>query len=346
MIAFLSPTVNRKYSKNPFNLLQFNYISEHGADVAISVGVAFFFELCYNYCIRKKRKLKRNDKDMYDEKNEGVRKRKPGKNKKIRIRWDRIFILTAVIVLAAMLVVLYKFFDSEDKEKPAGNPSVGSDSSETGTTPTTTTTAPTTTTTTTTTTTEPPPLYPVEADIQVIDGVTYINGVIIVNKTYGLPEGYEPGVDPVAYAALEEMYAAAAEDGLSLWTASGFRTEEYQRNLYEKYAARDGYDAADTYSARPRHSEHESGLAFDVNDPSSDFNDTEEAKWLYEHCAEYGFIIRYPKGKENITGFMYESWHVRYVGKELAQFIMEQGITLEEYFGITSKYADISGAVQ
>ncbi len=278
------------------------------------------------------------DKEIYDYEKEGVFERKPPKHKKTKIRWDRIFILLAAVVLAVMLVILFLFFNSEDKDKPAGNTSVASGTTTTTTTTTATTTAPTTTTTTTTTTTEPPPLYPVEADIQVIDGVTYINGFIIVNKTYGLPDNYEPGVDPVAYAALEELYSAAANDGLTLWTASGFRTREYQENLYESYAARDGYDAADRYSARPRHSEHETGLAFDVNDPSSDFNDTAEAKWLKENCAEYGFIIRYPEGKEDVTGFMYESWHIRYVGKELAHFIMEQEITLEEYFGITSEY--------
>lgn len=186
--------------------------------------------------------------------------------------------------------------------------------------------------------TEPPAPYPVEADIVVVEGATYMNGVLIINKTYSVPESFAPGVDPVADAKLQEMYAAAAAEGLSMWTASGYRTYQYQQQLYENYAARDGYDAADTYSARPGFSEHESGLAFDVNDPSNTFDDTAEAQWLKEHCAEYGFIIRYPEGKEDITGFMYESWHIRYVGEEIATVIMENDICLEEYFGITSQY--------
>lgn len=260
---------------------------------------------------------------------------------KVRIRWSAVAMLALIIILFVLLIVLIMIFKDEITKEVHKN-----DSSEQDVPAVVTTAPPVTTSETTTTTTtessevEPTSPFPVETDITVIDGVTYINGILIVNKTYSVPESFDPGVDPVAEAKLLEMYDAAARDGLTLWTASGYRTYDYQRELYEAYAATDGYDAADTYSARPGHSEHETGLTFDVNDPTSAFDDTPEAQWLKEHCAEYGFIIRYPKGKEDITGFMYESWHVRYVGEEIAKVIMENDICLEEYFGITSEYPD------
>lgn len=297
-----------------------------------------------------------NDDDIFDEiyeefREESRRQQEPRAqtSKRVRIRWGSVAIFAMIIVLAALLIFLINNFKDEVESRPkvpattsdsSGAIAVGgevsspddgseadisqSEESEPESLP-----------------EEPPkPLYPVDAEMTVIDGATYFNGILIVNKTYGLPEDFDPGVNPVAEAKLQEMYSAAAADGLTLWTASGYRTYEYQKNLYEKYAKRDGYEAADTYSARPGHSEHETGLTFDVNDPSSDFDGTAEAQWLKEHCAEYGFIIRYPEGKEDITGFMYESWHVRYVGEEVARFIMENDICLEEYFGITSVYAD------
>lgn len=268
------------------------------------------------------------------------------KKKRSHIKWDMIAVILLIIVLIVLLAFLIINFQKNADKKPdtppplatatsepgsdvssddpAGDVSPDSSSSEV----------------TTPVVTEPPSPYPVEADMVVVDGATYINGVLIINKTYSVPESFAPGVDPVAEAKLQEMYAAAAAEGLSMWTASGYRTYQYQQQLYENYAARDGYEAADTYSARPGFSEHESGLAFDVNDPSNTFDDTAEAAWLKEHCAEYGFIIRYPESKEDFTGFMYESWHIRYVGEEIATVIMENDICLEEYFGITSQYAD------
>ncbi len=94
------------------------------------------------------------------------------------------------------------------------------------------------------------------------------------------------------------------------------------------------------FSARAGHSEHQTGLTIDCNDASDSFVGTPEAEWLAEHASEYGFIIRYPKGKEDITGYKYEPWHIRYVGKDLAQELDSSGLTLEEYFGIISEYAD------
>ncbi len=176
--------------------------------------------------------------------------------------------------------------------------------------------------------------------IEVKNGLTYVNGILIANKTYALPSTYNPGVDPEAQAAFNEMQAAAAKEGRSLAICSGFRSYSTQQALYQKYVNRDGKAAADRYSARAGHSEHQTGLAFDINKASSSFTSTPEAKWLAENCWKYGFILRYPEGKENITGYMYESWHVRYLGKEIAKAVYESGLTLEEYLGITSRYAD------
>jgi len=174
--------------------------------------------------------------------------------------------------------------------------------------------------------------------IETVNGITYINGVLIVNKTYSLPKDYNPGVDATAESAFKKMQSAAATEGLNIYISSGFRSYDYQSGLYERYAQRDGYAAADRYSARPGHSEHQTGLAFDLNSIDDSFADTKEGKWVAENCHKYGFIIRYPKGKEEITGYMYESWHIRYLGVDMATKVYESGKTLEEYFDITSEY--------
>ena len=192
----------------------------------------------------------------------------------------------------------------------------------------------------TTSTTAAAPPAGGRTDIEVRDGITYVQGIMIANKTYPLPANYNPGLQKVAQDAFNEMQAAAAKEGLSLTICSGFRSYSTQKALYDKYVARDGQAAADRYSARPGHSEHQTGLAMDINKASSSFNGSKEAKWLAANCAKYGFIIRYPEGKESITGYMYESWHVRYLGKELAQKVTESGLTLEEYLNITSVYAN------
>ena len=175
--------------------------------------------------------------------------------------------------------------------------------------------------------------------IEVKDGITYVGGLMIANKTYSLPSNYNPGkLTSDTQSAFNEMVAAAKKDNISLDISSGYRSYSTQKGLYDKYVARDKQEGADTYSARPGHSEHQTGYSLDVNMASSKFTGTKEQKWLAAHCAEYGFIIRYPKGKEDITGYQYESWHIRYVGKELAKEITDSGLCLEEYLGITSKY--------
>lgn len=168
---------------------------------------------------------------------------------------------------------------------------------------------------------------------------TYIDGILIANKTYPLPQSYAPGWDPEASAQLNVMFNEASREGIRLFVKSGYRSYIDQKIVYNGYVKRDGQQAADTYSARPGHSEHQTGLAFDLNSLSVSFENTPEGKWLAENCYKYGFIIRYPKGKEHITGYMYEPWHVRYLGIEKAKEVYESGLCLEEFLGITSVYS-------
>lgn len=168
---------------------------------------------------------------------------------------------------------------------------------------------------------------------------TYIDGILIVNKSYPLPESYAPGWETEASGPLWEMIAAAKAEGIKLWMSSGYRSYYDQKYIYNNYVKRDGQEKADTYSARPGHSEHQTGLAYDLNDLSIDFGETKEGKWVAENCHKYGFIIRYPKGKEEITGYMYEPWHIRYLGVEKATEVYESGLCLEEFLNITSSYS-------
>ena len=172
------------------------------------------------------------------------------------------------------------------------------------------------------------------------NGVTYIEGYLVVNKTYTLPSSYGNGLTNATTEAFNKMQAAAKVDGLNIYISSGFRSYSYQKTLYNNYVNRDGFVAADTYSARAGHSEHQSGLAFDVNTINDSFANTEEGKWLNDNCYKYGFILRYPNGKSDETGYQYEPWHFRYVGVELAEKLYNNGnwITVEDYFGITSRY--------
>lgn len=161
----------------------------------------------------------------------------------------------------------------------------------------------------------------------------YVNGILLVNKKHPLPPSFG-ALDPTAAAALAQLQSAAQNAGFSIPTISGFRTYDYQVTLYNSYVARDGQAAADTYSARPGFSEHQTGMVFDVGAIDNNYGNTAAGTWLREHCHEFGFIIRYPQGKENITGYMYEPWHIRYVGVDAATEIYQRGITLEEYLGV------------
>ena len=175
---------------------------------------------------------------------------------------------------------------------------------------------------------------------EIRNGVTYIDGYLVANKTYSLPESYGNGLTAEMQSAQKQMAAAAKADGLNIYIVSGFRSYTTQKNLYNRYVSRDGVAAADTYSARPGYSEHQSGLAADFNSVDNSFAQTPEAAWLANNCYKYGFILRYVQGKTNETGYIYEPWHFRYVGTELAEKLYNDGdwITMEDYFGITSEY--------
>lgn len=180
---------------------------------------------------------------------------------------------------------------------------------------------------------------------------------LMVNKSLKLPDGYAPEdlVEPrVAFIfqekvekrlmrkeaaeALEKMFAGAKKDGIHLAGVSGYRSYETQAGLFNYYVKTQGEETARKYSAEPGHSEHQTGLAMDISGSTGAcaaddcFAGTPEAEWLADHSAEYGFIIRYPKGKEEITGYAYEPWHLRYVGKALAKEIATRGLTMEEYY--------------
>ena len=157
------------------------------------------------------------------------------------------------------------------------------------------------------------------------------DNLVTIDSKYGKPLQLEKTV----YEAYIEMFNAAKEEGMNLYIRSPYRSYTTQNGLYERYAAQDGYSKADTYSARPGYSEHQTGLAFDVTTSTTTlgtFESTKEFTWMKENAYKYGFILRYPKGKENITGYIYEAWHYRYVGKDVAKQIHDEDLTFEEYY--------------
>lgn len=188
------------------------------------------------------------------------------------------------------------------------------------------------------------------------NGAYYVDGIMIVNKSYALDSSYQPQnpykeitsdylygpeyLDKTVMEKFLSMQKDASNLGYELKISSGYRSYKVQVDLYNNYAARDGKDAADTYSARAGYSEHQSGLCFDLNGTNANFLETETGKWVNEHAANYGFILRFPKNKEAETGYNYEAWHFRYVGEELAKKLYNNGdwISLEEYLGVDSKY--------
>ena len=182
---------------------------------------------------------------------------------------------------------------------------------------------------------------------------------VLINKTLSLPENFKPQnlvypnvafifnekiekrmMRKEAATALEQLFIGAKKDGVTLLGVSAYRSYATQKALFDRYVAKDGYEKARTYSAVPGTSEHQTGLAIDVTGGNGKcaaedcFGATKEAAWLNQHASQYGYIIRYPKGKENITGYKYEPWHLRYVGKDVAASVSKQKITLEEYFNV------------
>lgn len=173
---------------------------------------------------------------------------------------------------------------------------------------------------------------------------------ILVNKYNYLQQDYIPnnlenisteyarsGMSLVNYAkdAFEDLAKAAKKEGMSIIAMSSYRSYKYQYNLYNKYKAQDGEEVADTYSARPGYSEHQTGLAVDVYNGKESFTNFENAKefdWMQKNAYKYGFILRFPKNKTKETGYDYESWHYRYVGISIAKYIHENDISFEEYY--------------
>ena len=143
---------------------------------------------------------------------------------------------------------------------------------------------------------------------------------------------------PEAAAALEALFAAAADEGLTLYATSGFRSYSTQKAIFERKLETMSERSANASVAKAGYSEHQTGLAMDIEGETTlgtglteKFGESPEGIWVAEHCHEYGFIIRYPEGKTKITGYIYEPWHLRYVGKEHAQRIAELDVTFEEY---------------
>jgi len=173
--------------------------------------------------------------------------------------------------------------------------------------------------------------------------------MVLCNKYNKLPDDFVPGnlvqvpdgyyvndgkdyrIDETVMSCFKSMADDAKDQGIGLKIISGYRSNDYQANLHKSSAARNGKEYADKYVARPGHSEHETGLAIDINSVSSHFENTESFRWLQDNAHLYGFILRYPKGKEHITGFGYEPWHYRFVGIEIASLIKEMDITFDEY---------------
>ena len=157
--------------------------------------------------------------------------------------------------------------------------------------------------------------------------------IIIANKKYPLSPSYNPGEDATAKAAFVRLRNDMINQGFNVGHAySGFRSYDTQKTLYQNYANRDGHAAADRYSARAGYSEHQTGLAYDLTDRSGNLlEDKTATDWLNNNAYKYGFVVRYQPGKESVTGYMPEAWHIRYIGKE-AKEVYESGKSLEEYF--------------
>ena len=180
---------------------------------------------------------------------------------------------------------------------------------------------------------------------------------VLVNKNYSLPEDYEPDdlvflevplynndksneanyLRKEAADALKELFTAAKQEGYELIARSGYRSYATQASLYGRYVEQDGVEAADTYSARPGHSEHQTGLTIDITSDAVHggltelFGETEEGRWVAENAYRFGFIVRYPQDRTAETGYQYEPWHLRYVGVQAATEIYQDQLILEDY---------------
>jgi D-alanyl-D-alanine carboxypeptidase len=167
-----------------------------------------------------------------------------------------------------------------------------------------------------------------------------VNGILVVNKKHPLPSNFAPGESKVARSEFERMKKNAKVQRVFLTSISTYRSFDYQKNLYTNYVKKFGQKEADRFSAKPGYSEHQTGLAFDIGGSNRSlwlddkFGSEKEGQWLAKNAYKYGYILRYPNGKESITGYEYEPWHFRYVGLEKAKKVFASGKTLEEYLKI------------
>ncbi len=203
--------------------------------------------------------------------------------------------------------------------------------------------------------------YALSDTIEDVNGVATITNpadiLVLVNKERSLPADYVPEglmapeipfyfseniekrwLRPEAAKAIEEMFAKAKEDGIHMFGASAYRSYKTQEALFSRYVGTHGEEEAARFSARAGQSEHQTGLTIDVyhanitNGLEEAFADTPEGQWVAENAHQFGFVIRYPKDKEEITGYSFEPWHLRYVGTNVANELYKKNITLEEYF--------------
>lgn len=177
------------------------------------------------------------------------------------------------------------------------------------------------------------------------NGIASIDGIKIVNKSIPVSETVASSLSQEIEEAFIEMQSAISKEGMYIKIVSGYRNFATQEVLYANYLASDNKENTETYSARPGHSEHHLGEAIDVGsdrDLSLIKPQYLQSKWLEENCYKYGFILRYPENKKEYTGFICEPWHFRYVGKDLAKILYNNGdwITLEEYYGLPSEYLE------
>lgn len=169
------------------------------------------------------------------------------------------------------------------------------------------------------------------------DMLYYVDGVLVVNKKHSLPSNYAPGENPTAGNAIRKLINDMRSKGYNISTSySGYRSYSYQNSLYWNYVGSYGQASADTFSARPGYSEHQTGLAFDLmNNNGALVQSNAEVNWIAKNAHKYGFIVRYQSGKEHITGYQAEPWHLRYLGVDMATKVYKSGKTLEEYLGVT-----------
>lgn len=238
-----------------------------------------------------------NNYDYSDEEYERMRIEMEKRRAERRAREHRRVMKNRIIAIAILLVIIFvivKACGGKSDNKPAADSSSQTESTKQAEEK----------TTTKKKTSDNSKAEETKHKIEQSNGMTFVDGILIVNKTYSLPSDYAPGVSTIAQNAFDEMAAAAAQDGITLFVNSSYRSYQDQESLYNSYAAERGTEAADEVSSRPGHSEHQTGLTFDVNTTEDSFAGTPEANWLAEHCAEYGFIIRYPEGKEDKTGYL------------------------------------------